>query len=289
VVARAALARALAELAEVAAGGPWNIAWCAGGGVVSTAEETLAAEARQFTAFLHDIGGSPLSLPDGALLVASSAGGVYAGSSSRPPYTESSPTGPLVAYGRLKLTMEDAVRAFADKTGSAALIARIANLYGPGQDLGKPQGLVSQLCRAEVTGDPVVVYVPLDTMRDYVFVDDCADLLAAGLLQLRDRVRDLESRVVIKIVASGQCTTISSLIAEVGRQYKKRPRVVVKAPVEGSGQVVDLRLRSTVWTDLDAYLRTPIHLGVARTARDVGEQIHLPNRARQQRDGGSRG
>jgi hypothetical protein len=47
---------------------------------------------------------------------------------------------------------------------------------------------------------------------------------------------------------------------------------VVKAPVEGTGQVVDLRLRSVVWTELDAYLQCPIAEGMAQTAADVGWQ-----------------
>ena len=271
--ARAALVSGIGALAEAAEGGRWNVAWCAGAGVVSTPESTLLAEATLFEAFLDDLAGSPLSVRDGAVFLASSAGGVYAGSSSRAPFTESSPVGPLVAYGRVKMRMEAAVQAFAEGTGAAALVARIANLYGPGQDLAKPQGLISQLCRTQVTGEPLVVYVPVDTMRDYVYADDCGNLIATGLAGLRRQVEGLDSRTVVKIVASGQCTTIGYLISETSRQYKKRPRVVVKAPREGSGQVVDLRLRSTVWTDLDSHLRTPLSIGIARTAEDVGAQI----------------
>lgn len=271
--ARAALASGIGALDEAAQGGPWNVAWCAGAGVVSTPETALLAEASLFEAFLDDLMGSRLSVGDGAVLLASSAGGVYAGSSSRAPFNESSPTGPLVPYGTIKLRMEAAVEAFAQGAGATALIARIANLYGPGQDLDKPQGLISQLCRTQVTGEPLVVYVPVDTMRDYVYADDCGNLIAAGLAGLRRRVEGLESRTVVKIVASGQCTTIGYLISETSRQYKKRPRIVVKAPQEGSGQVIDLRLRSTVWTELDRHMRTPLFIGIARTAEDVGAQI----------------
>ena len=57
------------------------------------------------------------------------------------------------------------------------VIGRIANLYGPGQDPTKAQGLVSQLCRAHLERRPTSIYVSLDTARDYLFVDDAARLV----------------------------------------------------------------------------------------------------------------
>ena len=60
------------------------------------------------------------------------------------------------------------------------LVGRISNLYGPGQNLAKPQGLVSQLCRAQLTRQPLSVYVSLDTMRDYLYVDDAAAMVVAA-------------------------------------------------------------------------------------------------------------
>ena len=64
--------------------------------------------------------------------------------------------------------MEADLRRFAAATGTAVLVGRIANLYGPGQNLAKPQGLVSQLCLANLTGQPLSIYVSLDTLRDYL-------------------------------------------------------------------------------------------------------------------------
>ena len=275
--ARAALRSGIAALSERVGAGDWAVAWCAGAGVVATPEAELVAEEQLFAGFLADLADSPLDGSRGALFLASSAGGVYAGSPVRAPFTEASPTRALVAYGRAKLAMEAAAETFSARTGAAVLVGRIANLYGPGQDLTKSQGLISQLCRTHATGFPLTVYVPLDTMRDYVYVDDCAALVAAGLAGVKARVEDQPSRVLTKVIASGRCATIGALIAESARLYKKRPRVVVKAPVEGTGQVVDLRLRSTVWTELDAHLRCSLTIGMARTAADVGEQVRHPS------------
>lgn len=270
---QAALADGVRRLEEAAGGGDWQLAWCAGAGVVASTSQAMQEERSAFDSLLEEIAARPAFAAAGALFVASSAGGVYAGSAGRPPFSEASATGALVPYGRTKLDMEHDVRRFSDRTGAAVLIGRIANLYGPGQNLGKAQGLVSQLSRAHLTGQPVSIYVSLDTLRDYVYAADVGDLVAAGLASLRTQVRGCSDRVVVKVVATGSSLTIGHLIGESRRHHRARARVVVKAPREGSGQIRDLRLRSEVWPQLDAHLRTPMLVGMARTAADVAAQL----------------
>lgn len=270
---RVALADGVRRLEAAAAGGAWQLAWCAGAGVVATTAAAMDEELAAFSGLLEELAARPELARAGALFMASSAGGVYAGSSGRPPFTEASATGALVPYGHTKLDMERDVRRFADRTGAAVLIGRIANLYGPGQNLAKAQGLVSQLSRAHLTGVPVTIYVSLDTLRDYVYAADVGDLVAAGLGSLRTQVEGRTDRVVVKVVATGSSLTIGHLIGESTRHHRARARVVVKAPQEGSGQIRDLRLRSEVWPQLDAHLRTPMLVGMARTATDVAVQL----------------
>ena len=173
--------------------------------------------------------------------------------------------------------MEADVARFAAATGTAVLVGRIANLYGPGQDLGKAQGLVSQLSRANLTGQPISIYVSLDTLRDYVYAADVGDLVAEALPALRERVAGLPVPLVVKVVATGRSLTIGSLIGQSTRIHRTRPRVVVKAPKPGSGQIRDLRLRSVVWPELDAHLVTPMVVGMARTAADVAKRLRTPD------------
>jgi UDP-glucose 4-epimerase len=75
------------------------------------------------------------------------------------------------------------------------------------------------------------------------------------------------------VIATGASLTIGSLIAHSTRHHRARPRVLVKAPDERSGQIRDLRLRSEVWPALDSHLRTPLLVGMARTAADVAAQL----------------
>ena len=274
--ARSALREGARDLFRDAEGGPWNIAWCAGAGVVATSTDPLSAETSVFTTFLSDLTNDAPT--GGALFLASSAGGVYAGSPDSPPYTEHSVARALAPYGVEKLAMEAELRRFASATGMPTLIGRIANLYGPGQNLFKGQGLISQLCLAQVTRQPAVVYVSLDTLRDYLYVADCADMVAVALGGLREQVAEHASPVVTKILASGRGRTIGALISESARVFHRRPPVVVKAPGSASGQVRDLRLRSVEWPELDRYVRTPLPVGIAATGEHIARQSRASQR-----------
>ncbi|MFL6098446.1 MAG: NAD-dependent epimerase/dehydratase family protein [Actinomycetales bacterium] len=261
--------------------GPWNVAWCSGSGVVATPAGQIEQERELFREFLTDLaeatvrGGRGGRGGAGALFFASSAGGVYADSAG-PPFTETSAPRPRTPYGIAKLAMEADVRAFAEQTGTPVLIGRIANLYGPGQNLAKPQGLVSQICLTHLSGQPLSLYVPMDTRRDYLYVEDCARMVAAGLAELRERAAAQDGPLVVtKILASGRTTTVGGLLGESARLFRRRPRVVLGASSAASAQVLDLSLRSTEWAALDRLARTPLPVGIARTAADVAQRLRL--------------
>ncbi|GAA1521794.1 SDR family oxidoreductase [Nocardioides humi] len=269
--ARAALRQSFEDIAARAAGGPIDVLWCAGAGVVATPREALEAEVLLFREILDDLAEVLPANSDLAFFLASSAGGVYAGS-VRPPFTEETVPKPLTPYGEAKLAMEHALLERLDHLAGVALIGRLANLYGPGQDLSKPQGLMSRLCVVHLTGEPLAVRVSLDTIRDYLYVEDCADMVVAGLAGLRERAETTGERSVVKVMATGQGTTVAQLIGESNRIFHRRARMSV---ISGSahGQVRDLRLRSVVWPELQRHIRTPLPAGFHRTADDVAGKV----------------
>lgn len=256
-----ALAVGVDALAAVAGERPWSVAWCAGAGVVATPKEKLDTEVRVFRAFLDRLSG----IGPGSLFLASSAGGVYAGSPARPPYTEDSPASALAPYGEAKLAMEELAASYAHRSGSKVLVGRISNLYGPGQNLAKPQGLVSQLCLAQITKQPLGVYVSLDTLRDYLYVEDAAQMIVAGLDELPAR----GERMLVKILASGRGTSVAALVAEATRVFRRRPPIVFRTSPATAVQVRDLRMSSVVWPELDALARTPLGVGLAATGHSI--------------------
>ena len=234
---------------------------------MGTSAQALRLELEALRVTLDTLAAAPRA-SEGAFFFSSSAGGVYAGVSA-PPYDESSPVRPLADYGRAKLDGEAIVTAWSRRTGTPTLIGRIANLYGPGQNLGKAQGLISQICRTHLTGQPLSIYVSLDTLRDYLYAPDCARLIVAGLARLRQDQAATRLSVVTKVLASQRAITIGAVLGEMGRIFKRSPRIVLGASAVAAVQPKDLSLRSKVWPELDRRSLTPFPVGVANTAADL--------------------
>jgi UDP-glucose 4-epimerase len=267
VAARDVLRSELASFVDSSPDGRVDIAWCAGAGIVATPADELDIEVSLFRDVLSDLRRTLRADTQLAFFFASSAGAVYAGSAD-PPFTELSEPRPLVAYGRAKLEMEEALTAFCNETGSVALLGRITNLYGPGQKLSKPQGLVSQLCLAQLRGTPLPVWVSFDTIRDYLYVGDCAEMIVDALDGLHEHARASGSNAVVKILATGTGVTLAAVVGETNRIFRRRARL--RIPGAGlPGQVRDLRVRSVVWPELGQRAQTPFAVGVRRIADEI--------------------
>lgn len=208
--------------------GPWSVVWAAGAGTVGTSSEALTAETRILESFCSVL---RTSHPEGqgCFALASSAGGLYAGA-PHPPYDVGREPQPLSEYGRTKLAQE---RSITEILGAElpVLLARFSNLYGPAQKLGKRQGLVSQLVHSAATRQAVSIYVPLETIRDYIHSDDAATALHCHLEARRGRTSGAEAI----IIASGQGTTIAQLIRQA--TFVTHRRIPVALGTHHSAQV----------------------------------------------------
>ncbi|WP_022878779.1 NAD(P)-dependent oxidoreductase [Microbacterium sp. B19] len=249
----------------------WEIYWSAGRGVTSTPREIMMREAEVFESFLELAAERLPRDGRGSFFLGSSVGGAYAGNPS-PPFTELTPTAPLSAYGEAKLRMENALTASIAATGRRAFIARVTNLYGPGQDMAKGQGLISAIVGGYVTGRPVSVYVSLDTLRDYIFVEDCGRVVSAAMERVRT---EPPGTVVTKIVGSMRALSIGALLGEIGR-LRRRPAPLILGQGDARGQSLDLRVRSVVWPDLDALVSTtlPEGLGIVYQAQLLSHMVN---------------
>jgi UDP-glucose 4-epimerase len=254
---------------------PWTVLWCAGAGTVSTSSQVLDLELGALRATLDALGEAPYP-GNGTFFFASSAGGVYAGVGA-PPYDESSPVRPLTDYGRAKLEAEESVTQWNQRAGTPALIGRIANIYGPGQNINKSQGLISQICRSHLLGTPLSIYVPLDTLRDYLYAPDCAELILDAEVRLRQACATSDPRIVTKILASQRAITVGAVLGEIRRVFKNPTHIVVAASAAPSAQAKDLSLRSQVWSDLDRRSLTPFPVGIARTSADLLRRLQGAN------------
>ncbi|CAJ0557259.1 unnamed protein product, partial [Mesorhabditis spiculigera] len=216
------------KLVTDAAGGPWRMAWCAG-------QNQLMKDV------LDELGTADAGV--GTVFHASSAGGVYAGAPGAP-HTETSATNPLADYGRVKARCRIHCSRIRLQKRNPHCHRKISQtLYGPGQNLAKPQGLISHLCRGYLLSMPISIYVPMDTLRDYVL------RLRRGRnggRQLHPERKRRSEPTVTKIYASGRSVTIGAILGACHTVFRKRPNAVLASSPLASAQARDLRLRSIV-------------------------------------------
>ena len=251
---------------------PWRLLWCAGAGVVATPLAALAEETALARAFVAKV--SELLLDDpqlaarGTLFLASSAGAVYAGSPVAHPFDESSPVRAVAPYGHAKLAQEELFAQAAEACGVDLVIGRLSNLYGPGQKLSKPQGLIAHVGSSALRRRPISIYVPLDTIRDYLLAADAARMVALALGRREEARQSGSSRAtIVKIFASEVDTTVASVLGT-WRHVLRRPlRVALAGDPVGRLQPRTLSFRSHVWPELRGQ-PTPLHIGVDAVRRD---------------------
>jgi dTDP-L-rhamnose 4-epimerase len=85
---------------------------------------------------------------------------------------------PASVYGVTKLAQEDLLRIWGDAFGAEVGIARLQNVYGPGQTPSNPYtGIMSLFCRVAHNGGQISVYEDGEVRRDFIIIDDVADAL----------------------------------------------------------------------------------------------------------------
>lgn len=109
-------------------------------------------------------------------LIFSSSGGTVYGNTEQVPIPETHPTNPISGYGISKLACEKYLRLY-DGRGERPLRTislRIANPYGPFQNLQKAQGALTTFCYNAVNDLPIAIWGDGSVERDFVHVSDVA-------------------------------------------------------------------------------------------------------------------
>lgn len=229
------------DLEAAADGSPWRVIWAAGAATTSTHRQQAEAELIPLEGLLTGLR-SALPTGPGTFFLTSSAGGVYAGS-THPPFTSATIPQPLSPYGELKLAQEHLV---SEALGHIVpvTVGRISNVYGPGQNLDKLQGLISRLAMASITRQPINIFVPLGTIRDYVYADDAARAILAITETRVSTGRGVGPST--EIIATGRGTTIGQLIRMMGEVSKRRVPVALGSHPSSAAQATDLRVVPSV-------------------------------------------
>ncbi|HBJ72175.1 MAG TPA: hypothetical protein DDY88_00320 [Actinobacteria bacterium] len=244
----------------------WAIVWAAGSASTSSSAAEAELELRSLTALTEAIR-EHRPAGHGVFFLTSSAGGIYAGAAD-PPFDEHTEPVPLSAYGELKFAQEQqSISALADVY--SVIVGRLSNLYGPGQNLDKLQGLISRLALASVTRQPINMFVSLDTMRDYIFTDDAASIC---LYWMRKALLSNEHTCSMKIIASGQPVSLGYLIHLMQDITRTKVPVAFGSHASSAAQALDLRLRPTGGAEVERFIATPLAAGTKLVYLDIVER-----------------
>lgn len=234
-----------------------SIIWCAGRSFPHSSNETVEIDQLVLELFLQRIR-LTYKGNDVHFVFASSAGGLYS-TECDAPFGATSPIAPITAYGTMKLKSETAVLRFADETGGRPSICRISNVYGPGQNLSKSQGLMAKLAISSVTKVPVNIFVPLSTTRNYIYIDDAAE-------QIINIVSTTTHGKTLEIISSPDNLAISRVISECKRVFPRAPIVTFSDFGRHENYVSNLSMKSN---SIGLDYHTPISLGLLRLWTDI--------------------
>lgn len=251
------------EFSTLAAGRSAFVLWAAGNTSVASTKAEAQSENGALRDLVYSIKGmtGPSSL---TFFLASSAGGVYAGSTS-PPFDSESDVAPISPYGESKLWQESYVQHELSAHGRIE-IGRLSNLYGTA--LSNRRGLVTRLCNAALTREALSLFVPQDTLRDYCFADDAAELVWNDLLCTSSDGR-------IRVIGSGSAATVGHVIHSVQRVTHRRVPIALGVDPESQLQPIDLRLAPD-WTRTDPEFQpTTLEAGIKRVVDHMVTEMKL--------------
>jgi len=250
------------QFQRTAAAQEWSIIWAAGRATTASTATETAIELSIFAALVNAIR-TFLPAGEGGVFIASSAGGIYSGSQD-PPFDRHSAPQPLGAYGELKLAQEQlAIEVLHDFC--PVVIGRMSNLYGPGQDLTKLQGLISRLARASIDKVPLTMFVSLDTLRDYIYVDDAASVISYWMYEVPKET----GSPIVAVIASGQSVSLGYVIALMRDITRTRIPIAYGAHASAAVQSRDLRLIPTNVEDTSRLVSTPFVVGAKQVYLDI--------------------
>lgn len=217
-----------AQIPHVSAlGGPVTVIWAAGVGQVGVTREAMAAERAVLDALCGALADLPLEQRQRTRLVfASSAGALFGGNDGAVIHDASAPS-PISAYGLEKLSQEELCRSIAAPAGLGVVICRYSNIYGLASGRLPGKGLIPTAIHAARFRQPMTVYVPPDTRRDYVYGPDAA----AASLTLADA---LHGGTLTALVARGSTSTVAAIVHAVGGILGRRvPATFASRPQTG--------------------------------------------------------
>lgn len=147
-------------------------------------------------------------------LVFVSSGGTLYGDPVTTPTPETHLLQPFSYHGAGKVAMEAFIKVFAHNTGSAAVMLRPSNLYGPGQPLKNGFGVIRTMLDHAMQGTSMPIWGDGENVRDFLYIDD---MVSACL-----RLMKYPELTGTFNVGMGQGYTLNQLLAITGKVCNRK-------------------------------------------------------------------
>jgi UDP-glucose 4-epimerase len=193
----------------------------------------------------------------------SSAGTVYGPSDNK--VNEQSDKNPFSPYGITKLSMEHYLNYFRVKHGLQSDVFRISNVYGAGQDTSKGLGIINTFLEKIATEGEITVFGDGENIRNYIYIDDVAELLTLTLSLPLDKSEVFN-------LSSNDTLSINELVKIVRKSVAEEFRVkyIETRGSDNSGIFLD---NSKILSRIPAFKLTPLEEGIRRTYAHIKEQL----------------
>lgn len=104
-----------------------------------------------------------------------SSGGTVYGNTDLIPISEDHVTNPICSYGIQKLMIEKYIMLFQNNHGLESKIIRLANPYGPYQEIASGVGAITNFTLKCINKEPLVIFGDGNVVRDYIYIDDAIE------------------------------------------------------------------------------------------------------------------
>jgi UDP-glucose 4-epimerase len=197
----------------------------------------------------------------GGKLVFLSSGGTIYGRLLRVPADEDHPIAPITAYGAEKAVAELYLRHYQTLCDLDIRIARVANVYGAGQDPVRGLGAVTTFINHALAGRKISIYGDGSVIRDYIHISDVASVMAT----LSTIPAPKYSAFNIGIGAGTSLNDIVTILeAHLGRKMD-----VQRTPARSFDVPVSVLAIGRAQSQLNWSPRLSVRAGAARTIEDV--------------------
>ena len=138
------------------------------------------------------------------------------------PVSEAHPENPVTIYDLHKQMAENYLKYYIKQDAIRGAVLRLANVYGPGPKSSRSdRGILNQMIRKALAGEPLTVYGVGAQLRDYVYVDD----VALAFLDAAGKIESVNGRHFV--IGSGQGYTIAQAMSLVSERVALKTGIAV--------------------------------------------------------------